>query len=149
MKMVKIFKLILLFWCLFIGIAALGGSIYMFIDPMGDATGMSSLLPYMTALPLSEALFENFIITAFLLLFIIGAPNLIAALLIFKNRKAGTLLGAAAGALLMAWTIVQFVVFPINVLFILAFLFGAVQLASGIALWVYEKKYGVYDPKKS
>ena len=43
-------KKILLFWCLFVGIGALYGSICMFIDPTGKLLHMDTLLPYFSVL---------------------------------------------------------------------------------------------------
>ena len=37
---------VLIFWCLFIGIGALYGSVCMLIDPTGKLLGMDQLLPY-------------------------------------------------------------------------------------------------------
>lgn len=48
----KRIKKILLFWCLFIGIAAVYGSICMLIDPTGKLLQMNEMLPYFQVLPL-------------------------------------------------------------------------------------------------
>lgn len=50
-------KRILEFWCLFIGIGSLYGSINMLIDPTGKSLGMDGMLKYFSVL-LLESLFH-------------------------------------------------------------------------------------------
>lgn len=80
-------KKILLFWCLFVGIGALYGSICMFIDPTGKLLHMDTLLPYFSVLPFSDILFQNYIFSGISLLIVNGISNLIASYLIIKDKK--------------------------------------------------------------
>ena len=85
----KRIKKILLFWCLFIGIAAVYGSICMLIDPTGKLLQMNEMLPYFQVLPFSDILFQNYIFSGICLLIVNGISNLVAAYLIIKNKKSG------------------------------------------------------------
>ena len=49
---------VLIFWCLFIGIGALIGSVGMFLDPTGKLMAMDQLLPYFKVLPFSDVCFK-------------------------------------------------------------------------------------------
>ncbi len=83
----KRIKKILLFWCLFIGIAAVYGSICMLIDPTGKLLQMNEMLPYFQVLPFSDILFQNYIFSGICLLTVNGISNLVAVYLIIKNRN--------------------------------------------------------------
>ena len=83
----KRIKKILLFWCLFIGIAAVYGSACMLIDPTGKLLQMNEMLPYFQVLPFSDILFQNYIFSGICLLIVNGISNLVAAYLIIKNRN--------------------------------------------------------------
>ena len=83
----KRIKKILLFWCLFIGIAAVYGSICMLIDPTGKLLQMNEMLPYFQVLPFSDILFQNYIFSGICLLTVNGISNLVAVYLIIKNKK--------------------------------------------------------------
>ena len=96
-------KKILLFWCLFVGIGALYGSVCMFIDPTGKLLHMDTVLPYFSVLPFSDILFQNYIFSGISLLIVNGLSNLIASYLIIKDKKIGFILGTIFGITLMLW----------------------------------------------
>lgn len=51
MNRYKITKKFLMFWCLFVGLGALYGSIMMFINPTGKLLKIDTVLPYFKVLP--------------------------------------------------------------------------------------------------
>ena len=133
----KRIKKILLFWCLFIGIAAVYGSACMLIDPTGKLLQMNEMLPYFQVLPFSDILFQNYIFSGICLLIVNGIPNLIAAYLIIKNKKIGIILGTVFGFTLMLWIIIQFIIFPMNILSTTYFILGIMQLIAGYITYVF------------
>ena len=130
----------LLFWCLFIGVGAVAGATGMFVAPDGSALGMQALLPYFQVLPLSGLLYQNFLFPGIALLCINGLPNLVAAWLLWKNKRAGVLAGGIFGVTLMLWICIQFVIFPFNFMSTLYFIFGLLQAVTGYAAWVFCKQ---------
>ena len=98
----------LIFWTLFIGICAVAGAAGMFYDPSGKAMGMDAMLPYFAVLPFADVLFQDFIFSGIALLTVNGISNLIAAFLLFKNKKSGIISGGIFGITLMLWICIQF-----------------------------------------
>ena len=49
----------ILFWTLFIGIGAVGGTAMMLFDPTGETTGMTGLILFFQVLPLADRLFQT------------------------------------------------------------------------------------------
>lgn len=127
----------LIFWCLFVGIGALWGSINMFIDPTGKLLQMDTMLPYFQVLPFSDILFKNYIFSGIALLIVNSISNLVAAYLLIKNKKSGIILGTAFGLTLMLWIIIQFIIFPTNILSITYFVVGIIQLITGYMTYVF------------
>lgn len=145
----KITRKFLVFWCLFVGIGALWGSINMFIDPTGKILQMDKMLPYFQVLPLSNILFQNYIFSGIALLIVNGISNLVAVYLLIRNKKAGIILGTVFGLTLMLWTTIQFIIFPINILSITFFVIGIIQLITGYMTYVfYTQEQFKFDPKK-
>ena len=130
-------KKILMFWCLFIGIGALWGSICMFIKPDGSLLHMENLLSYFKVLPFSDILFKNYIFSGIMLLLVNGISNFIAFYLLLKNKKIGIVLGIIFGITLMLWITIQFVILPKNMLSISYFIFGFMQFLIGIITLIF------------
>lgn len=130
-------KKILMFWCLFIGIGALWGSICMFIKPDGSLLHMENLLSYFKVLPFSDILFKNYIFSGIMLLLVNGISNFIAFYLLLKNKKIGIVLGMIFGITLMLWITIQFVILPKNMLSISYFIFGFMQFLIGIITLIF------------
>ncbi len=139
-------KPFLIFWCLFIGIGALIGSIGMFIDPTGKLLRMDQMLPYFKVLPFSNILFKNYIFSGIALLIVNGISNLSAVYLLFKNKKLGIILGGLFGFTLMLWTTIQLIIFPSNFLSTSFFIFGLIQLLTGYMAYVfYTQENFIFD----
>lgn len=139
-KRYNISKKILLFWTAFIGVGALFGSIFMLIDPTGKLMGMDVLLPYFQVLPFAEILFQNYIFSGIALLIVNGITNISSFILILLNKKMGMYLGTIFGLTLMLWIIIQFIIFPINIMDISFFVFGLLQLITGYVMIVGYKQ---------
>ena len=128
----------LLFWTLFIAIGAVGGAAMMFLDPSGQSTGMVGMLPYFQVLPFADILFQDFTFSGIALLIVNGLTNLIAAVLLFRNRKSGIIFGGVFGVTLMLWILIQFYIFPFNFMSTIFFVFGLCQAATGYAAWIFR-----------
>lgn len=130
----------LLFWTLFIGIGAVAGASGMLLDPSGKAMGMDALLPYFQVLPLAEYLYQDYIFPGIALLIVNGLTNLTAAVLLLRKRKSGVVLGGVFGITLMLWICIQFVIFPLNFMSTIYFVFGFCQAVTGYMTWVFGKQ---------
>ena len=139
----------LLFWTLFIGIGAVGGATCMLIKPDGSIMGMDGMLPYFQVLPFADVLFQDFVFSGISLLIVNGISNLSAAVLLFKNKKCGVILGGVFGITLMLWITIQFVIFPFNFMSTSYFVFGALQAITGMFCYVgYEQSRFAFDEKR-
>lgn len=130
----------LLIWTLFIGIGAFAGGLSMLIDPSGKSLGMDKMLPYFVVLPFSDVLFSNFVFSGIMLLLVNCITNLTAATLILLRKKIGIILGGVFGITLMAWIVIQFIIFPFNFMSTIYFVFGLIQAATGYAAFVFYKQ---------
>lgn len=133
----KTTKKFLIFWCLFIAIGAIYGSICMFVDPTGKLLSMEGLLPYFSVLPLSKILFKNYIFAGISLLIVNGLTNLIATYFLIKDKKIGAILGTIFGITLMLWIIIQFVILPQNAMSTTFFIIGFIQFITGYMTYVF------------
>ena len=127
----NIARRVLIFWTLFIGIGAVAGGLSMIIDPSGKALGMDAMLPFFTALPFADVLFKDFLFPGFALLIVNGITNLTAAILLFRKKKPGVILGGVFGVTLMLWICIQFYMFPFNFMSTAYFIFGLCQAVTG------------------
>lgn len=135
-KRYKMSRKMLIFWTIFIGVGALAGSITMFIDPSGHSSKMDGLLPGMQVLPFAEILFKNLIFPGIALLIVNGIPNLIAGILLLKYKKEGIILGLVQGIILMLWIVIQFIIYPLNFMSTIYFIFGLIQFITGFLCYV-------------
>ena len=131
---------ILIFWTLFIGIGAVAGAACMLIDPSGGIMGMDAMLPYFQVLPFAKTLFQNFTFSGISLLIVNGLTNLTAAILLFRNRRIGLVLGGVFGVTLMLWICIQFYIFPFNFMSTAFFFFGLFQALTGYAACVFFRQ---------
>ncbi|MGM9946960.1 flavodoxin family protein [Floccifex sp.] len=130
----------LMFWTLFIGFGALAGSFGMLSDSSGKAMGMDTMLPYFQVLPLSEYLYQDYRFPGIALLCINGIPNLIAFILLLQKKKSGIVSGGIFGITLMLWICIQFVIFPMNFMSTIYFIFGLCQAITGYMTWIFYKQ---------
>ena len=130
----------LLFWCLFIGVGAVFGAVGMLRAPDGSLLHMQDMLPYFQVLPFARYLFQDYVFSGVALLCVNGLPNLIAAGLLLRRKRAGVICGGVFGVTLMLWICIQFLIFPMNVWSASYFLFGLIQAATGYAAWVFYRQ---------
>ena len=140
MRKVQVFRFIMIFWTLFIGIGAVVGATGMLVAPDGSAIGMKEALSYFQVLPFAGVLFQDYVFPGIALLVINGIPNLIAAFLLLRNKKMGGYLGCSLGVVLMLWIMIQFVIFPFNLTSTTYFFFGLLQFLCGIAYIIFVKQ---------
>ena len=136
----KISRKFLLFWTIFIGLGAVFGSSCMLIDPSGKLMGMDAMLPYFQVLPFASVLFQNFIFSGIALLIVNGITNILSFVLLLKNKKLGMYLGMIFGITLMLWIIIQFIIFPLNFMSTIYFIFGFLQFITGYIMIVGYKQ---------
>jgi len=139
MNMHKKTRSLSIFWSLFIGIGALWGSICMFTDPSGKMWKMDLLLPDLQKLPFSDVFFQNLIPSGVVLLLVNGVTNFISFFLIIKKHSYAALSALFCGIVLTIWIIIQFFVFPFNLLSTLYFIFGLLQTWTGYRYWKRER----------
>ena len=130
----------LLFWTLFIGIGAVGGSACMLLDPSGKLLGMDAMLPFFKKLPLADILFADFAFSGYALLIVNGLTNITAAGLLLGRRYAGAVCGCVFGVTLMLWICIQFYMFPFNFMSTAYFIFGLIQAITGYAACVFYRQ---------
>ncbi|MDO5293792.1 MAG: hypothetical protein Q4F05_13730 [bacterium] len=141
----KLSRRLLLFWCFFIGIGAVWGSLCMFIDPTGKTFGFDVFFEGFRRLPfydLYSGLFQNLIFPGISLLIVNGISNLVAAVLMLKKKHIGIILGMVFGITLMLWITIQFVIFPLNPLSVSYFIFGLLQFITGYVCLVRTAQEG-------
>ena len=131
MKRFKVFRVLLLVFCFFIGLGALYGGTAMLIKPDGSLLRMEAMLPYFQVLPFADILFQDYIFSGVALIIVNGVTNLAAAVLILCKKRIGYVLGTIFGFTLMLWIIIQFVIFPTNALSTIYFILGVLQLIVG------------------
>ena len=127
----KVFKTLLLIWTIFIGIGALVGGTCMLIKPDGSRLHMENMLPYFSVLPFSDVLFQDYVFSGIMLIIVNGLTNITAFVLVLLKKRIGYILGTIFGFTLMLWIIIQFVIFPPNLLDTFYFIFGCLQLVCG------------------
>ena len=130
----------LIFWTLFIGIGAVAGGLSMIIDPSGKTLHMDAMLPFFQKLPFADVLFQDFLFSGFALLIVNGLTNVTAAVLLFRKKKLGVLLGGIFGITLMLWICIQFYMFPLNFMSTAYFIFGFCQAITGYVAWTSRSK---------
>lgn len=131
---------VLILWTLFVGIGALAGSLMMLIDPSGKLIKMDAMLPYFQVLPFASTLFQNLIFSGIMLLLVNGITNIIASVFLFLNKKVGIVLGMTFGITLMMWIVIQFIIFPFNLMSTLFFIIGFFQFITGFTCLVGYKQ---------
>ncbi len=136
----KRWRIVLLFWCLFIGVGALFGGVCMLVDPTGGSTSMSGLLPGLQKMPFSDVLFTDLTFSGIALLCVNCVPNLVAAYYLFRKQYKGAVLGTTFGLTLMLWITIQFFLFESNPLSNAYFIFGLLQLIAGHGLMACTRR---------
>ncbi|MDR1780016.1 MAG: hypothetical protein LBR50_04705 [Tannerella sp.] len=117
----------LVFWTLFIGVGALWGTFMMLHDPSGKTFGLAVVLPFLQTLPFADFFFNDFRWSGLALLIVNGIPQLMTAFLLFSRHRFAPIAALICGLLLMLWIGAQFIIFPLNILSSIYFIFGATE----------------------
>lgn len=142
----KITRIFLLILTIFIGVGALFGGVCMIIRPDGSLVFLDGMLDYFQVLPFAELLFQDYIFSGVMLIIINGISNIIATILIIRNRRIGYILGTIFGITLMMWITIQFIIFPFFVIDLVYFILGCLQFVCGyIAFVSYNQEYFHFD----
>lgn len=123
------------FLTLFIGIGAVVGALMMWIDPMGMMCGCEPLLEMLRAkMPWGNVLFQDFIPSGFVLLFVIGFSQSAAAYLLFKKHPLAPKAVLTCGIILLLWIALEWWVFGFNAMSNIFFVGGLLEVASATRL---------------
>ena len=121
------------FLTLFIGIGAVIGAAMMWIDPSGQMWGMEPLLDMLRAkMPWPDVFFKNFIPSGFVLLFLNGFTQFVAAFLLFKKYPLAYWAVLACGIILMLWIVLEWWVWGFNFMSNIYFVFGLVEAVAAV-----------------
>lgn len=134
------YRRLLGFWELFIGLGAVAGAAMMFADPTGRAFGMDTMLPLFSPLPFAEVLFRDFLFPGIALLLCNGLTNLISFVLLVRRSRFASLAGITCGILLMLWIGIQFYIFPFSFMSSAYFIFGAGETITACLLYRRERQ---------
>ena len=81
-------KLLLKILTIFVAVGAVGGAVMMWMDPSGMSWGGEPMLDLLRAkMPWPDVFFKNFVPSGFTLLVVNGLPQILAALMLFKNHR--------------------------------------------------------------
>ena len=136
----NLLRRIAIFLCFFVGIGAFATSPLLMLDPTGGLMMMTSLLPYMQVLPCADLFFQDFLLAGNALFVLNGLCQLVAAGLLLRRNGYGFLGVLLCGVILMLWTGIQFIVFPLNVLTTLYFILGCMEVLTAVSLRHCERK---------
>ena len=123
------------FLTLFIGIGAVVGAVMMWIDPTGQMWGMEPLLEMLRAkMPWPDIFFRNFIPSSFVLLFLNGITQFVAAFLLFKKHRFAPYAVLICGIILMLWIVLEWWVWGFNAISNIYFVFGLVEALAAVEI---------------
>ena len=129
--MIKVEKIL----TLFIGIGALAGAVMMWVDPVGTTWGGEPLLEMLRAkMPWPDVFFKNFIPSGFVLLFLNGITQIVAAYLLFKKHRLAQHAVLACGIILMLWIVLEWWMWGFNVVCNIYFVLGLVETITAVIM---------------
>ncbi len=132
MDKLKKYTLVALIINIFLAVGAIGGALMMFF--WADKVGMMPLLEGMQILPFADVLFKNLVIPGIALFVIIAVPNVISSITILRKHKHYGLFSLICGVILVLWIILQFVIYPFNVMSTVFFIIGLAQVNISIVI---------------
>lgn len=86
------------------GLAGLVCGALFIARPDGGLLQAGALLPIIRTLPLAQIFFRDFLWIGIAMLLVLGIPNTVAAVLLFRRSESQYLITLVAGLLLVAWT---------------------------------------------
>lgn len=121
-------KLFLKILTIFIAVGAVGGAVMMWMDPTGVSWGGEPMLDLLRAkMPWPDVLFKNFIPSGFALLAVNGLPQLLAALMLFKNHRCAYWACLACGIILILWIVLEWWIWGFVALSNIFFMLGLIE----------------------
>lgn len=113
---------------LFVAAGAFGGAVMMWMDPTGVSWGGEPMLDLLRAkMPWPDIFFKDFTPSGYVLLAVNGLPQLLAAILLFKNHRLAYWACLACGILLMLWIALEWYIWGFVALSNIFFVLGAVE----------------------
>ena len=118
---------------LFIAVGAVGGAVMMWMDPSGISWGGEPMLDLLRAkMPCPDVFFRDFIPSGFALLAVNGLPQLLAALMLFKNDPRAGWAVLVCGIILMLWIALEWWIWGFVALSNIFFVLGVVEVVCAI-----------------
>ena len=113
---------------IFIAVGAVAGAVMMWTDPTGTSWGGEPMLDLLRAkMPRPEVLFKNFIPSGFALLAVNCLPQLLAAIMIFKNHRRAGWMALSCGIILMLWIALEWYIWGFAALSNIYFALGLLE----------------------
>ena len=117
----------------FIGIGAVAGAAMMWMDPTGVSWGGEPMLDILRAkMPWPEIFFKDFIPSGYVLLAVNGLPQILAAVMLFKNHPYAYWACFICGIILMLWIVLEWWAWGFNALSNIYFVLGLVEVIAAI-----------------
>jgi hypothetical protein len=118
---------------LFIAAGAIGGAVMMRMDPSGVSWGGEPMLDLLRAkMPWADVLFRDFIPSSYVLLAVNGLPQLLAALMLFKNHRLAYWTVLACGIILMLWIALEWWIWGFVALSNIFFVLGLTEVICSV-----------------
>ena len=118
---------------LFIAVGAVAGAVMMWTDPTGVSWGGEPMLDLLRAkMPWPDILFKNFIPSGFALLAVNGLPQLLAAIMLFKNHPWAGWMTLACGLILMLWIVLEWYIWGFVALSNIYFVLGLAEAIAAV-----------------
>lgn len=116
---------------LFIAAGAIGGAVMMWMDPTGLSWGGEPMLDLLRAkMPRPDIFFKDFIPSGYVLLAVNGLPQLLAAVMLFKNHQYAYWACLICGIILMLWIGLEWYVWGFVALSNIFFVLGLAETAA-------------------
>lgn len=115
------------------GAAALVCGVLFIAGPDGRLMQAGALLPVIQGLPLASVFFQDFLWIGVAMLFALGAPNSVAAVMLLRRSEGQYLATLVAGVLLVLWCGFQ-LIFMLNVLAVAYFVIGVISVLFSVLL---------------
>lgn len=114
---------------LFIAIGAIAGAAMMWMDPSGISWGGEPMLDLLRAkMPWPDIFFKDFIPSGYVLLAVNGLPQLLAAVMLFKDHRLAYPVCFACGIILMLWIALEWYIWGFVALSNIFFVLGIVEV---------------------
>ncbi len=114
---------------LFIAIGAIAGAAMMWMDPSGISWGGEPMLDLLRAkMPWPDIFFKDFIPSGYVLLAVNGLPQLLAAVMLFKDHRLAYPACFACGIILMLWIALEWYNWGFVALSNIFFVLGIVEV---------------------